>query len=118
VGTRVGCPDTLGSNGTGVPDFACDGGMMRSYLFIGGPYHGTYQDVDDGCAHWNLPEPRSYPTPCCRFSEMVETVEPKFTMHTYRKLPIHWRGFTGNIFVKADLTNDQAIDLFLELKRM
>ena len=65
----MGCPDTLGSDDPGSPDFVHGGGMMQKYLFVGGPYHDTFQNVRSGCRVWNL-------------------------------------------------TDEQAIDLFLKLKRM
>ena len=117
----MGCPDTLGSDDPGSPDFAHDGGMMQNYLFIGGPYNGTYHNVRSGCRVWSLPEPRNYPVPCYP----GPTPERGFVVHNYRRLGLTHRGefliedkFLGYIFVKSDLTDEQAIELFLELKRM
>lgn len=88
---------------------------MQYYLFIGGPYHNTTQQVEGGRLIWNLPEPRKYPIPCRQYSPPIEH---KITIHTYRRFGLNIRKkFIGYIFAKADLTDEQVIDLFLELKR-
>jgi len=91
-----------------------------NYLFVGGPYHDTQQNVISGRKIWNLPEPlklvlHCYPGPI---------TDHKFVVHTYRRLGLTHRGefpredrFLGYIFVETSLSDEEAIELFLELKR-
>jgi hypothetical protein len=91
---------------------------MPHYLFIGGPYHDTFQLVKDGSLIWNLPEPRGHPIPCYPHSPSVERAVA-VTVHTYRRRGLTRKGkFLGYLFAEINLTNKQAIDLFLELKRI
>lgn len=66
----MGCPDTLGSDDSGSPDFVRGGIMKRHFKFIGGPWDGEYHEIDTARMHCvNVPEPP-------KFSYEMEPLEP------------------------------------------